>query len=41
LAVVHFWWMREAKHNFAEVTIYAAIVLALLLARVVNRWQKS
>lgn len=31
LAVLHFFWMRAGKNNFAEVAVYA-IVVALLLA---------
>lgn len=34
LAVVHFFWMRAAKHNFNEVALYAAILGGLLLWRV-------
>jgi sulfoxide reductase heme-binding subunit YedZ len=30
LAVLHFFWMRAAKHNFAEVSVYAAILATLL-----------
>ncbi|MCJ0764977.1 sulfite oxidase heme-binding subunit YedZ [Variovorax terrae] len=30
LAILHFFWMRAGKHNFAEVAVYGAI-LALLL----------
>ena len=30
LAILHFFWMRAAKHNFAEVAVYAAILAALL-----------
>jgi sulfoxide reductase heme-binding subunit YedZ len=30
LAVLHFFWMRAAKHNFAEVAVYAAILATLL-----------
>jgi sulfoxide reductase heme-binding subunit YedZ len=30
LAVVHFYWMKSAKHNFTEVIIYASILGALL-----------
>ncbi len=33
LAVVHFWWMRTGKNNFAEVWVYAAVVGVLLGAR--------
>jgi len=44
LAVLHFFWMRSGKNDFAEVAVYAAI-LALLLgwraARALNqRWLK-
>ena len=41
LAVLHFWWMRAGKNNLAEVGVYLAIVAALLLARVVLRYQKA
>ena len=34
LAVVHFFWMRAGKHNFAEVALYAGILGSLLLWRV-------
>lgn len=30
LAVVHFFWMRAGKHNFAEVAVYAVILGSLL-----------
>ena len=30
LAVLHFFWMRAGKNNFAEVAVYAAILGALL-----------
>lgn len=30
LAILHFFWMRAAKHNFAEWSVYAAIMAALL-----------
>lgn len=30
LAILHFFWMRAGKHDFAEVAAYAAIVAALL-----------
>lgn len=38
LAVLHFWWMRSGKQDFAEVLVYAAILL-LLLAWRVWRWR--
>ena len=34
LALLHFFWMRSAKHNFGEVAVYAAIVALLLGWRV-------
>lgn len=33
LAVLHFFWIRAGKHNFAEVLVYASIVTVLLLFR--------
>jgi sulfoxide reductase heme-binding subunit YedZ len=30
LAILHFYWMRAGKHDFAEVAVYGAIVAALL-----------
>lgn len=30
LAILHFFWMRAAKHNFAEWSVYATIVAVLL-----------
>jgi sulfoxide reductase heme-binding subunit YedZ len=30
LAILHFFWMRAGKNNFAEVLVYAAILAALL-----------
>jgi methionine sulfoxide reductase heme-binding subunit len=30
LAVLHFWWMRSGKQNFAEVWMYGLIMAALL-----------
>jgi len=34
LAVLHFFWMRAGKNNFAEVAVYAGILAALLGWRV-------
>ena len=36
LALLHFFWMRAGKNNFAEVAVYAAILGALLGWRVVR-----
>jgi sulfoxide reductase heme-binding subunit YedZ len=34
LAILHFFWMRAGKNNFAEVFVYAAILGGLLAWRV-------
>lgn len=39
LAVLHFFWMRSGKNDFAEVGVYAAILGALLAWRVWRRLQ--
>jgi len=30
LAILHFYWMRAGKRDFAEVAVYAAILAVLL-----------
>ncbi len=40
LALLHFFWMRAGKNNFAEVAVYAVIVGLLLGWRVVQHWKK-
>jgi len=30
LGLLHFFWMRSAKHNYAEVAVYAAVISVLL-----------
>ena len=37
LVILHFYWMRAGKSNFAEVIVYGAILAALLLWRVWNK----
>ena len=37
LGLLHFFWMRAGKNNFAEVWVYASIVAVLLGARLVKR----
>jgi len=37
LAILHFFWMRAGKHNFAEVAVYAVIIGTLLGWRVWTR----
>lgn len=39
LAVLHFFWMRAGKNDFAEVAVYAAILGALLGWRAWRRWR--
>jgi methionine sulfoxide reductase heme-binding subunit len=37
LAILHFFWMRAGKNDFAEVAVYAAIIATLLGWRMANR----
>ena len=41
LGVLHFFWMRSAKHNYAEVAVYAAIIGALLGWRLWKRFKPA
>jgi sulfoxide reductase heme-binding subunit YedZ len=38
LAVLHFFWMRAGKNDFAEVLVYAGLLAMLLLWRAWRRW---
>lgn len=40
LALLHFFWMRSGKNDFAEVAVYAAII-ALLLGWRLQRWLRK
>lgn len=40
LGILHFYWMRAAKHNFAEVAVYAAILGVLLGWRLWSRFSR-
>jgi len=40
LAILHFFWMRAGKNNFAEVAVYAAILGVLLGWRVRQRFRR-
>jgi methionine sulfoxide reductase heme-binding subunit len=40
LAILHFWWMRSAKHRYEEVLVYAGILALLLGWRVLKRLKK-
>jgi len=35
LALLHFWWMRAGKHNFAEPLVIGAVVAVLLVLRLI------
>ncbi|HEX6708238.1 MAG TPA: protein-methionine-sulfoxide reductase heme-binding subunit MsrQ [Albitalea sp.] len=38
LGLLHFFWMRAAKNNFAEVAVYAGVIAVLLGWRIKQRW---
>ena len=40
LALLHFFWMRAAKQNFAEWSVYAAVVAVLLGWRLRQAWRR-
>ncbi|MBK6980317.1 MAG: sulfoxide reductase heme-binding subunit YedZ [Betaproteobacteria bacterium] len=39
VGLLHFWWMRAGKNDFAEPAVYIAIIGALLGWRVWHRWR--
>jgi methionine sulfoxide reductase heme-binding subunit len=39
LGLLHFFWMRSAKHDFAEVAVYAAVIALLLGWRLQRAWR--
>jgi sulfoxide reductase heme-binding subunit YedZ len=39
LGILHFFWMRSGKNDYAEVAVYAAILAALLGWRFVRYWR--
>lgn len=41
LGLLHFFWMKAAKNNFAEVAVYAVVIAMLLGWRVVQRLKKT
>ena len=41
LAILHFFWMRAGKQNFAEVAVYAVILGGLLGWRVQRAWRQA
>lgn len=40
LAILHYWWHKAGKNDFGEVSIYAAVVIVLLGARVIRAWRR-
>jgi sulfoxide reductase heme-binding subunit YedZ len=40
LGILHFWWMKAGKHNFAQPILFGSIVALLLLIRVYFAWSK-
>ncbi len=40
LAILHFFWMRAGKNDFAEVAVYAAVLAALLAWRLLRYLKK-
>ncbi|HEX7643635.1 MAG TPA: protein-methionine-sulfoxide reductase heme-binding subunit MsrQ [Burkholderiaceae bacterium] len=41
LGILHFWWMKAGKHDFAQPILFGAIVAVLLAARVVWSFAKG
>lgn len=41
LGILHFWWMKAAKHDFARPITFGLIVAALLLLRAYWSWSKA
>jgi sulfoxide reductase heme-binding subunit YedZ len=41
LGLLHFFWMRAAKNNFAEVAVYAVVIAVLLGWRLRQRWRRQ
>ncbi len=39
LAILHYWWHKAGKHDFAEVSVYATVVAGLRGARVWWWWR--
>ncbi len=40
VALLHFWWMRAGKNDFAEPVVYIAIIGVLMAWRLWYRWQE-
>jgi len=40
LAMLHFWWMRAGKQNFAQPVVVGSILALLLVSRLVFWWRR-
>jgi methionine sulfoxide reductase heme-binding subunit len=40
LAIVHFWWMKAGKHDFAQPLLFGTVVALLLLVRAYWAWSQ-
>ena len=40
LALLHFWWMRSGKNNFADPLFFGLVIALLLGYRLVGRWRE-
>ena len=40
LVIVHYWWHKDGKNDYSEVSVYAVIAAVLLLWRVI-RWRQA
>lgn len=41
LAILHFWWMRAGKQNFAQPILFGSIIILLLASRVIFWWRSN
>lgn len=41
LGILHFWWMKAGKHDFAQPILFGSIVALLLLTRVYWRYSQT
>lgn len=41
LVILHFWWMRAGKNDFAQVWVYALVIAGLLGWRLVRRFSRA
>jgi sulfoxide reductase heme-binding subunit YedZ len=41
LGILHFWWMKAGKHDFAQPILFGCIVAVLLASRVYWSWSRA